>query len=71
MMGVVWAYDSPWDTSAMSKFGTITSLAESPQDENILYAGTDDGRVQVSEDGGASWRSIDRLPGVPDGFLRQ
>jgi hypothetical protein len=69
MMGRVWSYDSAWDLMAMSQYGTITSLSESPVVEGLLYAGTDDGRIQVSEDGGAKWRSIDRLPDVPDGFF--
>ncbi len=69
MMGRVWSWDSPWDTYAMSKFGTITSIAESPLNEKLLYVGTDDGLVQVSEDGGASWRRIGKLPGVPDYFF--
>jgi photosystem II stability/assembly factor-like uncharacterized protein len=69
MMGRVWSYDSAWDLMAMSQYGTITSLAESPLVEGLLYAGTDDGRVQVSENGGESWRAIDRLPDVPDGFF--
>ena len=51
----------------MSTFNTITSLAESPKAEGLLYAGTDDGLLQVSEDGGKSWRKIEvgSLPGVP------
>jgi photosystem II stability/assembly factor-like uncharacterized protein len=63
-----WSWDSPWDISAMSSYDTITSLAESPKVEGLLYAGTDDGLLQVSEDGGQSWRSIEvgSLPGVPD-----
>jgi photosystem II stability/assembly factor-like uncharacterized protein len=69
MMGRVWSYDSAWDLMAMSQFGTITSLSESPVVEGLLYAGTDDGRIQVSENGGAKWRAIDRLPDVPDGFF--
>jgi len=69
MMGRVWSYDSSWDLWAMSMYGTITSLSESPVVEGLLYAGTDDGRIQVSEDGGASWRAIERLPGVPDHFF--
>ena len=69
MMGRVWSYDSPWDLMAMSQYGTITSLSESPLVEGLLYAGTDDGRVHVSENGGESWRAIDKLPGVPDGFF--
>jgi len=69
MMGRVWSYDSAWDLMAMSQYGTITSLSESPLVEGLLYAGTDDGRIQISENGGESWRAIDRLPGVPDGFF--
>ena len=69
MMGRVWSYDSSWDLMAMSKYGTITSLSESPVVEGLLYAGTDDGRIQVSENGGESWRTIERLPEVPDDFF--
>jgi photosystem II stability/assembly factor-like uncharacterized protein len=69
MMGRVQSYDAVWDLYAMSKYNTITSLAESPVVEGLLYAGTDDGIVQVSEDGGANWRRIDKLPGVPDRFF--
>jgi photosystem II stability/assembly factor-like uncharacterized protein len=69
MMGRVWSYDSPWDLMAMSQYGTITSLSESSLVEGLLYAGTDDGRIHVSENGGENWRAIDKLPGVPDGFF--
>jgi photosystem II stability/assembly factor-like uncharacterized protein len=69
LMGRVWSFDSAWDLMAMSQYGTITSLSESPVVEGLLYAGTDDGRIQVSEDGGANWRAVDRLPGVPEGFF--
>ncbi len=69
IMGRVWSIDAPWDLYAMSMYGTITSLSESPLVEGLLYAGTDDGRIQVSENGGQSWRAIERLPNVPDGFF--
>jgi len=59
--------DALWDLFAMSWYGTITSLAESPLVEGLLYVGTDDGLVQVSEDGGRHWRRIDAFPGVPKG----
>jgi photosystem II stability/assembly factor-like uncharacterized protein len=69
LMGRQWSWDSPWDMVAMSAYDTITSLAESPKLEGLLYAGTDDGLIQVSEDGGKSWRKVDvgSLPGVPAG----
>jgi photosystem II stability/assembly factor-like uncharacterized protein len=67
IMGKTQSWDSPWDLSAMSNYNTITSLAESPIEENLIYAGTDDGLIQVTEDGGANWRKIEvgNIPGIP------
>ncbi len=67
IMGRVQSWDSPWDVGAMSNYNTITSLAESPVQEGLLYAGTDDGSIHVTEDGGNAWRKIEisKLPGVP------
>ncbi len=45
---------------------TLTAIAESPLTEGVLYAGTDDGQVHVSRDGGASWTEVSgRVPGFP------
>ena len=44
-------------------------MSQSPLVEDLLYAGTDDGIIQVSEDGGGNWRRVDSLPGVPDEFF--
>lgn len=66
MHGRVWSFDAIWDLYAMSKYGTVTSLAQSPKDPDTIYAGTDDGLIHVTEDGGANWRRIDPLPGVPE-----
>ena len=67
IMGRQQSWDSAWDIYAMSTYNTITSLSESPIDENILYAGTDDGLIHVTIDGGLSWNSmsVDKLPDVP------
>jgi photosystem II stability/assembly factor-like uncharacterized protein len=69
IMGRVHSIDASWDLYAMSNYGTVTSLSESPLIEGLLYTGTDDGRIQVSENGGQSWRAIERLPGVSDDFF--
>jgi hypothetical protein len=53
----------------MSMFSTITTISESPLVEGLIYAGTDDGVIQVTEDGGANWRKVEALPGVADGFF--
>jgi photosystem II stability/assembly factor-like uncharacterized protein len=44
-------------------FGTITTISESPLKPGLLYVGTDDGRIQRTQDDGVSWKEIgDRLP---------
>ncbi len=48
---------------------TIISLAESPKRPGVTYAGTDNGHLQVSRDGGRSWTNVmDKIPGVPKGI---
>lgn len=66
--GKTQSWDNAWDVRAMSNYNTITSLSESPKQEGLLYAGTDDGLIQVSEDGGASWRkfTLNAIKGVPN-----
>jgi photosystem II stability/assembly factor-like uncharacterized protein len=68
VMGRQWSSTAPWDFFAMSAYNTITSLAESPVQEGLLWAGTDDGLLQLSVDGGENWKEIPAgdLPGVPD-----
>lgn len=67
IMDKTWSWDSPWDVYAMSTYNTITSIAESPLHEGLLYVGTDDGLISITEDGGLNWRTIEvgDLPGVP------
>ena len=63
--GRVRSVDALWGNTAMSWYSTISAISESPVREGALYVGTDDGLVQVSEDGGENWRLADPLPGVP------
>lgn len=58
IMGRQQSWDNAWDVMAMSNYNTITSLSESPIKEGLLYAGTDDGFVQVTENGGTNWTAI-------------
>jgi photosystem II stability/assembly factor-like uncharacterized protein len=69
IMGRQWSVDGLWDHMAMSQFGTVTTLSESRLREGLIYAGTDDGLIQVTEDGGKSWRKIEKIAGVPDYFF--
>ena len=67
IMGRQQSFDNPWDVYAMSTYNTITSLSESTSNPNLLYAGTDDGIIQYTNDGGDNWTkmTVDKLPGSP------
>ncbi|MHC4379616.1 MAG: WD40/YVTN/BNR-like repeat-containing protein, partial [Planctomycetota bacterium] len=65
MMDRVWGLDAVWDVYAMSMYGNITSISESPLVQGLLYVGTDDGRVHVSENGGDSWRAVEKIGDLP------
>lgn len=66
IMGGQQSWDSPWDVGAMSDYNTITSLAQSAQNAGVIYAGTDDGLLQVTSNGGDSWTKINvSSMGVP------
>ncbi len=60
----VWGSDALYDTGAMSKYATLTTLAESPVVEGLLYTGSDDGLIHISEDGGQSWQKSGALPKI-------
>ena len=67
IMEQTWSWDSPWDFEAMSNYNTITSIAESPVQEDLIYIGTDDGLIQMTENGGTDWNKLEvgSLPGIP------
>jgi photosystem II stability/assembly factor-like uncharacterized protein len=65
VMGKYWSIDAVAKDVSTSLFGLIVSLEESPVKENLLYAGTDDGLIQISEDA-KSWRRAGSFPGVPE-----
>ena len=64
-MGRVWPADAVAYHESTTALSNVVSLEESPLLEGLLYAGTDDGLLQVTEDGGRNWRRIEDFPGVP------
>ena len=56
LMDRVWSVDDLYDNGAMSKYATLTTITESPLAEGLLYTGSDDGLISISEDGGENWR---------------
>jgi hypothetical protein len=65
-MGRIWEMDAVHKNISTSDYGNIVSLTESPLVEGLIFVGTDDGLIQVTEDGGANWRAVERVPGVPE-----
>ena len=66
LMDRVWSVDAVAKNTSSSFFGAIVAVSESPVKEGQLWIGTDDGTIQVSENGGQSWRKMENFPGVPD-----
>ncbi len=47
-------------------YGTITTISESPQQKGLLYVGTDDGNLQITKDGGKTWKNVTKnIPKIP------
>ncbi len=65
VMGRVWSVDAIAKNGSTDIFGQLTSIAESKLDANLLWVGTDDGLIQLTNDGGKNWTKFDNLPGVP------
>lgn len=66
VFGKIQKMDAVAKHQSTSPFGNIVSLTESPKQEGLIYAGTDDGLIQATEDGGKTWRKIERIEGVPE-----
>jgi hypothetical protein len=66
VMGVLPSDDVLSLNDGISCYGNITTISESPLKKGLLYVGTDDGNLQVSQDDGNSWKNaISKVPGVP------
>jgi photosystem II stability/assembly factor-like uncharacterized protein len=65
MMGKVWGLDAVGKNDGTAPYGTISAFSESPKNENLLAVGTDDGLIQVTTDGGKSWKKTETFAGVP------
>ncbi len=65
IMGKIWPMDAVAKNGSTSRYGASVSLDESRIKRGLLYVGTDDGQINISEDDGKTWRKINRFDGVP------
>ncbi|MDQ1707521.1 MAG: hypothetical protein QOJ88_732 [Pyrinomonadaceae bacterium] len=66
VMGRIWSMDAVAKNASTAFFGNASALAESPLKDGLIYVGTDDGLIQVTEDGGKNWRKLETFPGVAE-----
>jgi photosystem II stability/assembly factor-like uncharacterized protein len=66
VMGKIWGPDAVAKHQSTSFYGNIVALSESPRREGLIYVGTDDGLIQITEDGGRNWRTVETFPAVPE-----
>lgn len=68
VMGRIQSIDAVAKNGSTSPYGTIVAFSESPVNPDLLWVGTDDGLIQVTNDGGTSWTTIDAnsIAGVPE-----
>lgn len=65
LMDRIWGIDAIAKNGSTSQYGTIVAFDESPKNGDLLYAGTDDGLIQITENAGDNWTKISSVPGVP------
>ena len=61
VMGRIWGVDTVAKNASTSPYGSVISVDESALVAGLIYAGTDDGLLQVTEDGGQNWRKIEKF----------
>ncbi|MFC2129067.1 glycosyl hydrolase, partial [Bacteroidota bacterium] len=66
VMGIIQNIDAVSKNKSTSLYGAIVSLTESELKEGLIYVGTDDGLIQITENGGQQWSKIENIEGVPD-----
>ena len=66
VMDKYWSIDAVAKDVSTSLWGLIVTLSESKVKKDLLYAGTDDGVIAVTEDGGKNWTKMTTFPGIPE-----
>ena len=66
VMGKIWGPDAIAKNQSTALYGNASAVSESPLKQGLIYVGTDDGLIQVTENDGQTWRKIDKFPNVPD-----
>lgn len=66
VFGIIQKPEAPSKHLSTSIYGNAVSMTESPLVEGLIYIGMDDGLIQITEDGGKTWRKVESVPGIPE-----
>lgn len=66
VMGKIWGPDAIAKHQSTALYGNGSSLSESPKKEGLIYVGTDDGLINITEDGGKTWRKVEKVLDIPE-----
>ncbi len=66
VMGKIWGPEAIAKHQSTALYGNASALSESPKKAGLIYVGTDDGLIQVTENDGGSWRKVDKIAGIPE-----
>jgi len=66
VMGRVQSMDAVAKNQSTAFFGNASAIDESPKKDGLIYIGTDDGLLQITEDGGKNWRKVEKVGDVPE-----
>ncbi len=66
VMGKIWGPDAIAKNQSTALYGNASALSESPKKQGLIYIGTDDGLIQITENDGQNWRKVDKIAGIPE-----
>jgi len=67
--GRIWSVDSVAKNASTSRWGAAIAIAESPVQQGLLFVGTDDGVINISEDNGENWSRVEKFPDLSEPTL--
>ncbi|CAN5267831.1 hypothetical protein BH20ACI1_BH20ACI1_06100 [soil metagenome] len=66
VFGKIQSPDAIAKNQSTALYGNASAISESPKKQGLIYVGTDDGLIQITENDGGSYRKIDKFSGIPD-----
>ena len=66
VMGKIWGPDAIAKHQSTALWGNGSTMSESPKKQGLIYVGTDDGLINITENDGGTWRRVEKIDGIPE-----